>query len=80
MNPWAIQNSYELWRLITPLFLTNGFTQYIYNSFFLMIFGFIFTATKMPFHKMLAFYLLCGFGGYLFSCTCDTDGYLEVGC
>ena len=34
----------------------------------------------MPWFKILIFYLLSGFGGYLFGATCDTQGYLFVGC
>jgi hypothetical protein len=34
----------------------------------------------MTFLKQLAFYLACGFGGYLFSVTCDSEGALMVGC
>lgn len=34
----------------------------------------------MPFWKQLSFYLICGFGGYLFGGCCDTDGFLFVGC
>ena len=39
MNPYAIRKEFELWRLLTPLFLTGSFSQYTQNSIFLLIFG-----------------------------------------
>lgn len=80
MNPWDVKNEYALWRLITPLFLTFGFQQYVSNSFFLLIFGYIFQGSQLSLAKQFLFYFVVGFSGYLFACTCDNEGFIIVGC
>lgn len=79
MNCWEIQQNYQIWRFITPLFLTNGFSQYVNNSIFLLLIGFIFEGCRMPFFKTLMFYLIVGFGGELFGAVCNTNSYLWTG-
>lgn len=71
MWPYKIQQDYQLWRFFTSLFLTFGFGQWVTNSFFLLLVGFMLQNSKMSFIKMAVFYLLCGFGGYLFGATCN---------
>ena len=38
-NPWKMQQDYQVWRFITPLFLSNGFSQYFISIFLLMLVG-----------------------------------------
>ncbi len=71
MWPYKIQQEYQIWRFFTCLFLTFSFGQYVNNSFFLLLIGFMLKASKMSFLKMSFFYLFCGFGGQLFGATCD---------
>jgi len=79
MSPYDVKDNYELWRLITPLFLTQGFTQYINSTFFVLIFGFMFQGTGMPFVKQVFFYLTTGLVGYLFAVTCESTSAMLVG-
>lgn len=62
-----------MWRLVTPLFLSLGFQQYIFNSVSILIIGFITESSKIGFMKMAILFILTGFGGYLMGSVCSDN-------
>lgn len=77
-DPYKMLHSYQYWRLITPIFLTVGFMQFIFNSACLVLIGFILEATGMSFAQMSAIYFGSSIGGTLFGAVCASQ--LCVGC
>jgi len=79
MNPYQVRYGYQLWRPLTSLFLTAGFQEYAFQSAYLLLFGYMFSATKMSNLNMLIFYLACGYVGNIFGAACDNTYSLFVG-
>lgn len=77
-NPYAMRYNYEYWRLITPVFLSVGFLQYVFNSIMLVLIGFICEATGVGFMKMAIIFFGSAIGGTLFGSVCASE--LAVGC
>lgn len=59
------------------MFLSIGFTQYVFNSATLILLGFITEATGIGFSKMAILLIGSGIGGNLFGAVCSPD--LAVG-
>ena len=77
-DPYKMLRQNQYWRLITPIFLTVGFMQFIFNSACLVLIGFILEATGMSFAQMSAIYFGSAIGGTLFGAVCSSE--LCVGC
>lgn len=77
LYPAAMKNSWQYWRLVTPLFLSVGFQQFVFNSCALILLGFILEATGSGFANMLIIFLGSGIGGSFFGAICSSD--LAVG-
>ena len=77
LDPWLVQHRYEYWRLITAMFLSNGFAGWSVCSLLLMVMGFIVEGPKMSFLSMATLYIAGGVMANLFTLVCTED--LSVG-
>ena len=68
----------ELWRLITYQFLHANFTHLLFNMWALYFFGPVIEYALGP-KRYLAFYLLCGVAGALFSSALGSLGLYGTG-
>lgn len=68
---------WQYWRLVTPLFLSVCFQQFVFNSCALVLLGFILEATGIGFAKMATIFIGSGIGGTFFGAVCSSD--LAVG-
>ena len=73
-----MKNGYQYWRLITPVFLSVGFLQYVFNSIIVLLVGFICEATGAGFKNMAIIFFGSAIGGTLFGSVCSSN--LAVGC
>ena len=62
---------------MSPIFLSIGFTQYVFNSATLILLGFITEATGIGFSKMAIVLIGSAIGGNLFGAVCSPQ--LAVG-
>ena len=76
-NPYQIQHNYQLWRLITPAFLSTGFSQCFIGLFLLLLIGSMIESSGMSTLRVASLYFVGTIGGYLFGATCDP--HLSVG-
>ena len=76
-NPYQMQQNYQLWRLVTPAFLSTGFTQCFIGLFLLLLIGSMIESSGMSTTRVASLYFVGTIGGYLFGATCQ-DG-LSVG-
>lgn len=76
-NPTEIQQNYQLWRLITPAFLSNGFSQCFIGIFLLLLIGSMIESAGMGTFRLASLFFISTAGGYLFGATCAPD--LSVG-
>jgi len=72
-NPWEMRYNYQLWRLVTPMFLSTGFSQWSMNCIALMILGFMLESSKVGILRMGLFYFICVIGGEIFGAVCSSD-------
>lgn len=77
-NPNEMQQNYQLWRLITPAFLSNGFSQCFIGIFLLLLIGSMIESAGMGTFRLASLFFVSTAGGYLFGATCDNG--LSVGC
>jgi membrane associated rhomboid family serine protease len=77
LYPAKMRYHWQYWRLVTPLFLSNCFQQFVFNSVALVLLGFILEATGIGFINMAIIFLGSGIGGSFFSAVCSSD--LAVG-
>ncbi len=68
----------ELWRLVTPIFLHNSLTHFIFNSFSTLIFGPAIEQLLKPLRFGL-FYLLCGVGANIITYLTKPLSYAHLG-
>lgn len=86
-NSWFVENlsgvnlyidQGEYWRLITPIFLHNGFTHLLFNSFALIIVG-PGLEKRLGNGKFIFLYVLCGFLGNLATYFFEPLSYTHTG-
>ncbi|MDP4162375.1 MAG: rhomboid family intramembrane serine protease [Bacillota bacterium] len=68
----------QYWRLITPIFLHNGFTHLLFNSFALIIVG-PGLEKRLGKVKFLSLYVLCGVSGNLATFILEPLSYTHTG-
>lgn len=78
LNPYKVQQDFQVWRLFLPLFLSVGFSTYMISSGALMVIGFMVENKKMSAAKMAIFYIGSGILGNLFSACVQNE--ISVGC
>ena len=76
-NPYQIQQNYQIWRIFTPLVLSNGFSSLMITLIVTMLFGSLIESAGMSTQKVALLYIVSGSGGYLFKSACN--GTLSVG-
>lgn len=69
-NPEKMQQDYQIWRFITPMFLHADMTHIIFNLFIQLILGFRLEPTVGIWRTMVV-YVLSAIGGVLFSSVVD---------
>lgn len=72
-NPYEIQHNYQVWRFVTPAFLSNGFSQCFVCVFLLLLIGSMVESAGMHTSRVAGLYFVCTIGGYLFGATCDSN-------
>jgi len=70
--PGDIKCSFQIWRLLTPIFLHTGFQHIIQNLITQIIFGNIFEL-MVGFKQTAILYFVSGIGGNLFSSYLSSD-------
>lgn len=73
LNQYEIHENYEVWRLVTTLFLSPGFMVWGENSFLLLLIGFMVENVRMGVGKMAAIYFGIGILTSLFTVTCEPE-------
>mmetsp|Transcript_7013 Transcript_7013/g.9215 ORF Transcript_7013/g.9215 Transcript_7013/m.9215 type:complete len:183 (-) Transcript_7013:369-917(-) len=77
-DPYQIRYHFEIWRLITPLFLSYGLYSWVITTCVLAIVGFMLEGS-IGFKRMAFLYLISGFGGYLMSAVSESKHSLGCG-
>ena len=67
LDAWEIRYNFQVWRLMTSLFLNVGFSTFMISSGALMIIGFIVENRKMSPGRLALFYFASGALGNLFA-------------
>ena len=78
LDAYEIRYNWQIWRLMTSLLLSTGFSTYCISSGALMIIGFMVENSKIDPVRMCIFYLLTGVLGNLFSVSVQDK--VSVGC
>ena len=64
--PYEIKNHFEIYRLVTPIFLHVGLSHFMFNFISQIIFGTL-LEQMIGFRQMACLYMATGVGGNLFS-------------
>ena len=64
---YAVTHKFQVWRLVTPIFVHNSFRHLFFNSFSLLLIGFVVEAEMESKGKYVALVLLGGISGNLLS-------------
>jgi membrane associated rhomboid family serine protease len=64
---YAVTHKFQIWRLITPIFVHNSFRHLFFNTFSLLLIGFIVEAEMQSRAKYVTLVLLGGISGNLLS-------------
>lgn len=77
-DPKKIVQSYQVWRVATPIFLHVGFSHMAMNFISQLIFGSLLEGMVGFFHTCLL-YFASGIGANIFSSVCQFEGKPSVG-
>lgn len=78
MRPTKIINDYQLWRLITPIFLHLNLSHIVMNSFTLVFWGSM-VEYFIEWKKCAIIYLFAGICGNMISAIFSSNTYVSVG-
>lgn len=71
LNQYKIHQDYQVWRLVTSLFLTCGFLTYGINTVLTFILGFMVENRKVSVGRMALLYFSVGVLVNIFTVTCE---------